>query len=139
MFPSDFVVEFGEKLPAKVYLHVPSGSSWPAVFERTKRTVGGLQYMFSFYGLTEKNILLLQYCGGSKFYLRIFNCYAVEIEYATGTIPLKNCWLQFDRKNCNEYVREIAFQEIEYDKLDVAFDFNAFNKNEELFDVTVEA
>lgn len=139
MLPREFVLNFVNQLPQKVYLHVPSGTLWPGFFDRSNGTVGGLQYMVSFYGLTKHNIFLLEYCGGTKFNLRILNCYAVEIEYATSSIPTKLCALQIDKRNCNQHMKEFKFQELQDDMLEFAFKFNAYNQNEVLFDLKLKA
>lgn len=121
--PREFKDEYGQTLPEKVILIVPSGVQWMATFDMKSGTVGGLQSMIKEYALNKYNFPLMQYNGGASFELRIFNCYAGEIDYNPNRISL-------GRQNCvDPNINDSTMQEIELDKFEASFKLNVCNNN----------
>lgn len=112
----------------KVVLNLPFAASSSALFDMNKGTIEGLQSMIIKYGLNQYNIPLMQYNGGANFEVRIFNCYAVEVDYSLRSIMSNKSSL--GRENffvCN--TNALSMQQIELDKLKVAFKYNVCNVN----------
>lgn len=113
IIPAEFVAEYGEKLPDVVHLHTHSGPSWDGIFVKNTGIVEGLESMISFYSLRPYHAPLLVYKGNGNFSIHIFNSYAVEIEYSVASIAS-------DEIGLNKI-------EVQNDKLDAAFQYNAYN------------
>ncbi|KAK1347230.1 hypothetical protein POM88_055053 [Heracleum sosnowskyi] len=110
---------------------------WPGTFVKSSGTIEGLQCMISFYGLKQYNLPLLQYTGGSHFNVHIFNCYAVEIEYALGSIPSKKSAIPTENLMCS-HGNLLTQSKFELEILAAALNFNAYNNSDKLWEMKID-
>lgn len=69
--PQEFTSEFGDKIPQKVFINIPTAAVWIGKFDKNIRCIEGLHLMVSFYKLKKNSLTVLQYVGGGHFNLMI--------------------------------------------------------------------
>lgn len=70
-----------------VYLHLPSGAIWYGSDDQENKTINGLENFMCYYNMKPYDLLVFEYLGGPDFSIKIFNSYAVEINYGLKEIP----------------------------------------------------
>ena len=75
------MVEYGDKIPREVSLHMPSSAVWVGVYSKSHKWIEGLSNFMITYGVRPYYMVSMEYVGGGHFNVTVFNPSAVEVNY----------------------------------------------------------
>lgn len=106
-----------------MYLRVPTGATWFGTYVHVTQRIEGLENFMNYYDVKPFHVFVLEYDGTGSFFVELFNCYAVEIDYGCRKIPLT-----LGKIDCNHVGSSLPdlseITEFEIDKLCSTLNYN---------------